>query len=75
MPSRGDYEKQLAEAERHVEDGLKHIESQREVIRQREDDGQDARESKELLSALLDAQNLHEINLQRVLRELRQQGE
>jgi hypothetical protein len=58
-----------------VEDGLKHIESHREVIRQREDDGQDARESKELLSALLDAQNLHEINLQRVLRELRQQGE
>jgi hypothetical protein len=74
MPSRGDYEKQLAEAERHVEDGLKHIESHREVIHQREDDGQDARESKELLSALL-AQNLHEINLQRVLRELRQQGE
>jgi hypothetical protein len=70
MPSRADYQKQLAEAERHIEDGLRHIEDQRAVIRQRQADGHDTTESKELLSELLDAQNLHEMNRQRVLREL-----
>ena len=71
MTSRDEYERQLTEAQQHVEEGLRHIETQRAVIERRERDGHDIEESNDLLAKLVDAQNLHEQNLQRVLSELR----
>jgi hypothetical protein len=70
MPMPGNYEQQLVEAKRHVAESLRHIEDQRIVIRQLERDGHDITQAKELLSELVEAQNLHQQNLQRVLREL-----
>jgi hypothetical protein len=49
----------LAQAERHVVEGARHIERQHEIIQELERDGHDTTAARELLAALERTQVLH----------------
>ena len=72
MLSKVDYRHRLAEAERHIDEGLQRIERQRALIRLMEHKGHDLSQANALLSAMLNGQRLHEQGRQHVLRELQQ---
>jgi hypothetical protein len=60
----------LAEAERHVVNGRKHIERQKHIIQRHILEGVDAADAKELLAILRQSQVLHELHRDRLRREL-----
>jgi len=61
---------QLALAERHVAEGRRHIEMQRNIVAGRERDGHDTALARRLLATLQDTQALHIGDRDRLRREL-----
>lgn len=62
----------LAMAERHVSEGLAHVERQKRIIADLERDGHDAGEARALLESFVELQELHEQDRDRLRRELSQ---
>ena len=64
---RADLKRELAQAERHIAEGKKHIGRQMVIIAELERDGHDTATAKELLDTLEQTQQLHESHRQHVL--------
>jgi hypothetical protein len=62
--------KHLAQAERHVAEGLEHIRQQQEIVAGLERDGHDATQARALLKTFLETQASHEEGLARIRAEL-----
>ena len=60
-----------AQAERHVAQGKAVIEKQQSLVAELERDGHDTAEARGLLATFLDIQRLHEEDLARITRKLR----
>ncbi|HEY1891029.1 MAG TPA: hypothetical protein VGG63_11520 [Steroidobacteraceae bacterium] len=64
----------LAQAERHIATGERTLDQQRELIRDLERDGHDARSARALLESFEQLQTLHFADRERILDELAAAG-